>query len=163
MSGIPMDLEEQLKELVANGNKIAAIKLYRETTGVSLSEAKEVVDTIALGSPPNLSTPGQADKPDSFLENRIKNLLAERKKIEAVKVYREAYNCGLKEAKDAVDLIQADMRREGYSTTSSIPVTNNDPFAEDTQRNRRFLVLTFAIVLLVIAGAAFLLLAGNGF
>ena len=162
MSGIPVNLEEQLKELVAKGNKIAAVKLYREATGVGLREAKEVVDTIALGSPLNLSNPGQAEEPDPFLENHIKSLLAERKKIEAVKVYREAYNCGLKEAKDAVDLIQAEMRREGYSSTPSMPAISNDPFAEDTQRNRMFLIFFIAILLLVIAGAAFFFFAGSG-
>jgi ribosomal protein L7/L12 len=163
MSGIPMNLEEQLKELVAKGNKIAAVKLYRETTGVSLREAKEIVDTIALGSPINLSVPEQDDGPGPFLENRIKSLLAERKKIEAVKLYRETYNCGLKEAKDAVDYIQAEMRRKGDSDMPAMSAFSSDPFAEDTQRNRRFMAIVLAIVVIVIGGIAFIFLTGNGF
>ena len=96
-------------------------------------------------------------EPDAFLENRIKRLLAERKKIEAVKVYREAYNCGLKDAKDAVDLIQAEMRREGYSNLPSTPAISDDPFAEDTQRNRSCLILAIALSLVLLGGLAFFL------
>jgi ribosomal protein L7/L12 len=32
--------------LVRQGNKIGAIKLYREKTGVSLAEAKAVIDNM---------------------------------------------------------------------------------------------------------------------
>ena len=163
MSGISANQEEQIKELAAKGEKIAAIKLYRETTGVSLAEAKDTVEAITAGMPVNFPAPPQVGDPDPFLENQIKRLLAERKKIEAVKIYREAHNCGLKEAKDAVDRIQAEKRSEGYSNMPPAPAISTDPFAEDAQRNRRFLVLAFALVLIVIAGLAFFFLMGNGF
>jgi ribosomal protein L7/L12 len=163
MSGISANQEGQVKELANQGNKIAAIKLYRETTGVSLAEAKDAVEAIIAGIPVTFPAPVQVSDPDPFLENQIKRLLAERKKIEAVKMYRDAYQCGLKDAKDAVDLIQAEMRREGYSTMPSTPAISDDPFAEDTQRNRRFLVIAFALILVVIAGLAFFFLTGNGF
>jgi ribosomal protein L7/L12 len=162
MSGISANQERQIKELAAEGNKIAAIKLYREATGTSLREAKEAVEAIMDGPPVTFPTPTRVGDPDPFLENQIKRLLAERKKIEAVKIYREAYRCGLKEAKDAVDLIQAEMRREGYSGTLPTPVISDDPFAEDAQRNRQFLVLAFALVLVALAGLAFFFLRGNG-
>jgi ribosomal protein L7/L12 len=163
MSGVSTDQEGQIKELAAKGEKIAAIKLYRETSGVSLNEAKNAVDAIMRGEAVISPVPVQVGDPDPFLENQIKRLLAERKKIEAVRMYREAYRCGLKEAKDAVDLIQAKMRREGYSSTLPTPAISDDPFTEDTQRNRRFLVLAFALMLVVIAGLAFFFLTGNGF
>jgi len=163
MAKIDQTTEQQIMEMMATGNKIAAIKLYRERTGASLAESKEAVEAMQPGVFVNPTSYAQAREPDPFLENQIKRLLSERKKIEAVRVYREAYHCGLKEAKDAVDLIEAEMHREGYSSMPSTPVIGNDPFAEDAQRNRRLLVLTFAIVLLAIAGAAFLFWAGNGF
>ena len=81
-----------------------------------------------------------------------------------LKAYREAYNCGLKEAKDAVDAIEMQLRMGGYSSMPSAPaIREDDPFAEDTQRNRRFMALVLAIVVIVIGGIAFLFLAGNGF
>ena len=40
--GIP----QEVVDLAQSGNKIQAIKLYRERTGVGLAEAKDVVDGI---------------------------------------------------------------------------------------------------------------------
>jgi len=163
MPSISTHQKTQIRALIDKDEKIAAVKLYREITSVGLKEAKDAVEAIMRGEAITPPAPAQVGEPDAFLENRIKRLLAERKKIEAVKIYREAYNCGLKEAKDAVDLIQADMRREGYSNVPSMPAISNDPFAENTQRNRRFLILVFAIVLIFLAGVVFFFLAGNGF
>jgi large subunit ribosomal protein L7/L12 len=41
------------------------------------------------------------------LEERLRSLLAEGRKIEAIKVYREATGAGLAEAKDAVEALEA--------------------------------------------------------
>jgi ribosomal protein L7/L12 len=163
MPGISADQEGKIKELATRGNLIAAIKLYREITNASLVEAKDAVEAITRGALLTFPEPAQIGDPDPFLENQIKRLLVERKMIEAVRLYREAYRCGLKEAKEAVDLIQAQMRREGYSNMLSTPAVSNDLFAEETQRTRRFLVLAFALMLVVIAGLAFFFLRGNGF
>ena len=157
--------EEQIRTLISAGNKIAAIKLYRELTGVGLKEAKDAVEAMergeTIGEPVASFQAGIQN--NALLEEQIKQLLLKRQKIQAIRIYREAHNCGLKDAKDAVDAIEAQMRRERYSSAPSSPFTNNDPFAEETQRNRRFLYLVLAIVLIVIAGAAFFFLAGNGF
>ena len=164
MSGLTPDQEQQIKDTVSAGNKIAAIKLYREITGVGLAEAKDAVEAMQRGEPLNFQAPVQVGEPEPFLENRIKTLLSEQKKIEAIKIYREAYHCGLKEAKDAVDLIQAEMRREGYSTSMPVtPAINNDPFVEDTRRNRSCLILILAILLVASGVSAFFYLTGTGF
>jgi hypothetical protein len=39
-------LDKQLSELVRSGQKIEAIKLYREQTGIGLKEAKEYVERL---------------------------------------------------------------------------------------------------------------------
>jgi len=163
MSGLSTEQERQIRELIAREQKITAIKLYREATGSSLKDAKDAVDAMEMGAVIDFPAPAQVGDLDPFLENQIKRLLAERKKIEAVKAYREAYNCGLKEAKDAVDAIEMQMRMGGYSNMPSAPAISNDPFAEDTQRNRKFMALVLAIVVIVIGGIALLFLAGNGF
>ena len=46
MSGISVGQEEQIKELLTKGQKVAAIKLYREMMDISLKEAKDAVDAI---------------------------------------------------------------------------------------------------------------------
>jgi len=163
MYSLSIEQERQIRELIAREQKIAAIKLYREATGASLRDAKDAVDAMELRTKIDFPAPAQAGEPDTFLENRIKRLLAERKKIEAVKAYREAYNCGLKEAKDAVDAIEMQMRMGGTSSMPSAPAISNDPFAEDTQRNRSCLVFVAALLVLLIGGAVFLFLARNGF
>ncbi|MGB7873761.1 MAG: ribosomal protein L7/L12, partial [Anaerolineales bacterium] len=103
----------------------------------------------------NYSDSMQTGSSDAFLENRIKRLLAERKKIEAVKAYREAYNCGLKEAKDAVDAIEIQMRMGGYSSMPSTSTVSNDPFAEEAVGNRRRLIIF--VTLLLIAFSVFII------
>lgn len=42
---------KRIKELALSGNKIEAIKLFRETFGVGLKEAKDAVDGLAAGRP----------------------------------------------------------------------------------------------------------------
>lgn len=42
---------KRIKELALSGNKIVAVKLFRETFGVSLKEAKDAVDSLSSGRP----------------------------------------------------------------------------------------------------------------
>ena len=162
MPPISATQEQQLKEMAAQGNKIAAIAQYREISGVSLREAKDAVEALMHGAPVSLPVSLQDSEPDPFLENRIKRLLAERKKIEAVKIYREAHQCGLKEAKDAVDLIQAEMRREGYANMSSMPAMSADPFADEALENRRRMIIFVALLLVAAGGLALFFVLRSG-
>jgi ribosomal protein L7/L12 len=50
--GAPMDkpnadLEQQVRLLLDQGQKIAAVKLYKDQTGVGLAEAKQAVESLA--------------------------------------------------------------------------------------------------------------------
>jgi ribosomal protein L7/L12 len=49
--------------------------------------------------------------PRDELEARVVALLRDGNKIEAIKVFRQARGCGLREAKDAVEAIEARLRR----------------------------------------------------
>jgi ribosomal protein L7/L12 len=162
MSGISANQEQRLRELAAKGNKIAAIKLYREITNVGLKEAKDAIEAIMSGAPVVIPEAIQSSlQNDALLEEYIKRLLVERKKIEAVKLYREANHCGLKEAKDAVDLIQAGMRRDGYSSMPTTPAISNDPFAEDATSYRARLIVSVALALLILLAGTFFILRGS--
>jgi ribosomal protein L7/L12 len=44
--------DPEILRLMQAGNKIAAIKRYRELTGVGLAEAQQAVERIALGFSP---------------------------------------------------------------------------------------------------------------
>ncbi|MBI3866789.1 MAG: ribosomal protein L7/L12 [Planctomycetia bacterium] len=84
------------------GEKIQAIKIFREQTGVGLAEAKAAVEQIERTGPGPAVPPKAAD-----LEKQVLDLMAADRKIAAIKVYREQTGAGLKEAKDAVEALAA--------------------------------------------------------
>jgi hypothetical protein len=47
------------------------------------------------------------------LQEQVRSLLLQGKKIEAIRIYREASGLGLKESKDAVELIESNLRASG--------------------------------------------------
>jgi len=149
MPSLSPDQVQKIHEYIHNQQLIHAIKLYREAMGVGLAEAKDAVEAMARGEavkPPS----GTMDYDNPILEAKIQSMLANRQKIEAVKIYREEYGVGLKEAKDAVDRIEASMKRSGSSM--SIPyesAVGSDPFAENTDDNRRRMI-TLAVGLAVL-------------
>lgn len=109
-----------LRDLIATGRKIEAIKLYREQTNCGLKEAKDVIDAMdeamrngrpvsfpLVSSPP----PAQVASPDDQLA-QLHGMIFAGQKITAIKLYREATGVGLKEAKDAVEAMEANLRRE---------------------------------------------------
>lgn len=93
--------EDEIRELMASGNKIAAIKRYREATGVGLAEAKTAVEFMEAGG--SIPERIQADSPE--FAQQIVELLGRGEKIKAVKLHREQTGSGLKEAKEAVERI----------------------------------------------------------
>jgi ribosomal protein L7/L12 len=142
---------QQIHDYIHNQQLINAIKVYREATGVSLAEAKNAVEEMARDEYSKPAS-GVRDLDNPILESRIKSLLARRRKIDAVKIYREEYGVGLKEAKDAVDRIQATMKPSNSSTAYE-PAISADPFAND-ESNRRKIVLVMAVaVMLAVCGA----------
>ena len=113
MSEIPLETREQIVQEIAAGNKLRAIKLYREASGADLSSAKKFVEQLQVavasgsadgGSDASFSVPGMSDE----LVSEIVELLRRGDKIPAIKVYRDAIPCSLKEAKDAVEQIERD-------------------------------------------------------
>ena len=93
------DLEQRVRSVLEHGDKIEAIKIYREETGAGLAEAKSAVEALESGREPSIGD----GSVDSDLEAEVLRLLGERKKIQAIKLYRERTGVGLKDAKDAVE------------------------------------------------------------
>ena len=50
---------------------------------------------------------------DRSVQDQIRSVLLEGKKIEAIKIYREATGLGLKESKHAVEFVEAELRGSG--------------------------------------------------
>ena len=94
-------IENEIRQQLASGDKIAAIKRYREETGFGLAEAKAAVESLDAGG----SFTERVRPDDSELTDQIVGLLGRGEKIEAVKLYRNQFGGGLKEAKEAVERI----------------------------------------------------------
>ncbi len=97
-------LLDDIKAETAAGKKITAIKLYRDATDAGLAEAKEAVELIAAGKPP---PSGAAPSPSADAMREVSALITAGRKSEAIRVYRKAVGVDLKDAKDAVDALEA--------------------------------------------------------
>jgi ribosomal protein L7/L12 len=120
----------QLKELAAlarAGKKLEAIKLYRELFDVDLAQAKDAVEKIASGSvmmqfgEGGLVTPENTPlTPHGAQMQAIHQALQADNKIEAIRLFREMTGVGLKEAKEAIEQMQANQAVDfsAFATTS---------------------------------------------
>ncbi len=94
-----MNVDGAIQNAMRAGNKIEAIKLYKEKTGLGLKEAKENIEAMMRGDTPAWGTGATSVDVDTAIQNAIRA----GQKIEAIKLYREKTGLGLKEAKDAID------------------------------------------------------------
>src|SRR5579863_5313437 len=101
-------LESAIRLLLSQGEKIKAIKLYREQTGAGLAAAKNAVELIEKGERfPDSQAASYAGADTDDLETQVLELMELGQKIPAIKLYRERTGAGLKEAKDAVEDLAA--------------------------------------------------------
>lgn len=100
-------LDPELQALIAQDKKIEAIKRVREAGKVSLKEAKDYVESLAMGkTSPMTDLPTPTMPPTPALKAKVRELLAAGKKIEAIKMVRDESGMGLKEAKEYVEAIE---------------------------------------------------------
>jgi ribosomal protein L7/L12 len=109
----PQDLTAAIKGALLAGDKIGAIKLYRQQTGAGLAEAKEAVENLQAGFRQDggarvVVPPGTTGSQDQSAA--IREALFASQKIQAIKLYREQTKVGLAEAKKAVEKIEAQLR-----------------------------------------------------
>ena len=102
----------EIQRLIQSGQKIHAIKIFRENFGVGLKEAKDAVEAMEAGKSIDISglrvvasTPTIYQMDDEIL-TEIQRLARGGNKIEAIRRFRETFGVGLKEAKDAVEAIE---------------------------------------------------------
>jgi ribosomal protein L7/L12 len=96
------DVNPQVIEFMKAGQKIQAIKLYREQRGVGLKEAKDYVESL-LERKVDLILKHLGIDPNQGVDEKIMELMRAGQKIEAIKLYRKQTGVGLKEAKDYVE------------------------------------------------------------
>ena len=99
------ELATPVVALVAAGKKIEAVKFYREATGLGLKESLDAVEALIAGGTVADAGPLAPLAPPGT-DAEVVALLAQKKKIEAIKLYREIHDVGLKEALDAVEAME---------------------------------------------------------
>lgn len=103
------DLEEEIRQLLSSGNKIQAIKVYREKTGAGLAEAKDAVEALAAGGAfDGQALDGGALADDPELTDEVKELIGQGNAMLAIKLVRERTGRSLKKSKELVDQIGVD-------------------------------------------------------
>ena len=116
--------KDELLALIHSGQKIIAVKRYREIAGVGLKEALYAVTRLenveASGGGTKTQAAAVAPAGPAVDPKRIKQAeeaamaaLRDNNAIEAIKRYRQHTHLGLKEAKDAVDALSVVHRSNG--------------------------------------------------
>jgi ribosomal protein L7/L12 len=108
-AAVPASLSAEVKQLLAQGKKMEAIKLVRERTGAQLAEAKETVESMEEGRSPGRDGPMDVSamlRMAKELSPEVGRLLGQGRKVDAIKLIRERTGMGLKEAKDIVDRLE---------------------------------------------------------
>jgi ribosomal protein L7/L12 len=132
--------ENELRDLVARGQKIEAIKRVRELTGLGLKEAKDYVErlphvaTVFATEPRAETRVAPTVQLDSPTEGELRDLVARGQKIEAIKRVRELTGLGLKEAKDYVE------RLPQIVTLAAAPATEARADEREVEREARALL-----------------------
>jgi ribosomal protein L7/L12 len=94
------DLRLQLLSLLEQGQKIEAVKLCRERTGLGLKEAKDAVEALQRDGAWNHP---ERPAPAVGLDAELLKLLADGQKLPAIKLHRQQTGGGLKDSKDYVE------------------------------------------------------------
>ena len=94
-----------VQDALREGQKIEAIKRYRELTGLGLKEAKDAVEAL----PRQPLAPVAATRQDPAMDPEVRRLVQAGELVSAIARYRELTGLGLKESKDAVEALRDSM------------------------------------------------------
>ena len=83
-------------ELLATGPKIAAVKAYKDRTGVSLKAAKAAIDAVPVPTSSIISTSLE-------LTHAERQMVADGRPVSAIKAYRDRTGVDLRTAKATID------------------------------------------------------------
>eukprot|EP01132_Coremiostelium_polycephalum_P014068 gene14068-17102_t len=144
------DVESQIGQLLSKNKKIEAIKLVIDTTKCGLKEAKDFIDHYAAG--------WSADNAPVNTDQEILSLLAQGRKLEAVKLYKESSRAGLAESKDYVEALWEQHQSSAGSAVSKSRDTQIDQLVLNQQGTRPVKRISNKVILAIIAILAILLL-----
>ena len=92
-------LPDNVAAALKRGNKLEAVKLLRDATGLGLQEAKDTVESAQAGT--DDFKPASDNLPT--MSAQVNAAIQQGKKLEAIRLFREENGVDLKEAKDAIE------------------------------------------------------------
>ena len=95
--------QAEVLRLIHAGRRVEAVKVLREQTGLSLLEAKQAVDALAVGGSWSPGPPAPGKGVDDAVRAEAARLLHRGEKIQAIKVVREHTHMSLADAKRYVE------------------------------------------------------------
>ncbi|MFC4602782.1 hypothetical protein [Rhodococcus kronopolitis] len=110
VAGLDYETRDRIERLVADHQRMHAIRVLQERSGLGLSDAKAAIDAVVRGEwkptagpdagPP---TPGARTGKWSDLEPTLRTLKNEGKAAKAIAILRDSTGMGLQEATQAVE------------------------------------------------------------
>ncbi|MBC8100540.1 MAG: hypothetical protein H7Y11_13945 [Armatimonadetes bacterium] len=103
--------DPEIQQAIADGQKVAAIKLYRDLTATSLSESKAAIEFLIAYPEVDLRLKPDDAKPknnlrESPLDAGIRNLVRQGRKWEAVQAYRDFTGAELNDATAEIERLE---------------------------------------------------------
>jgi ribosomal protein L7/L12 len=113
----------EIQALLRQGQKITAIKVYREVFAVSLAEARHAVELLDGGTPLRMPEPEPTPPviPAPQL-SEVRALAEGGRKIDAIRIYRELTGASLVDAKSAVEAMVPDSPAAPAPAPRQVPV-----------------------------------------
>lgn len=141
------DIQQQALSLIANNQKIAAVKLIMDHAHCGLKDAKDYADELQAGVHKPITNPAD-------LNGQLLAILSQGNKLNAIKCYKDATGAGLAESKDYVEKLmqnpvvtnvaQQNRDTDIKNIISGNAIENNGPL-------KSFLVKLIIIILIAIA------------
>ena len=159
MSNPPISLPDNVLSALVKGDKMQAIRLLREQTGLGLHQAKDAVESYvphddAQGNHPafNHST-ASGDLPHMVVAAWQRG-----HKVEAVRLLREQTGLGLKEAKETLEAAHIPANATGFAEPAPMASATTSPGAVPNTGGRTMWV----VGAVVLAALAYYFLVGPG-
>lgn len=104
-------VKDKVKEFIAKGQKITAIKYLREQYPLSLQDAAHWVDFLSGETKVKPSAfPAQDSHPlTAVAKKKVKSLIHKGKYTEAIKYLRDEYQLSLEQSKQLIDLVASEL------------------------------------------------------
>ena len=159
MSHPPISLPDNVLSALAKGDKMQAVRLLREQTGLGLHEAKAAVESYVPNEDGHDSHRAfHHSTASGDLPHRVVAAWQRGHKVDAVRLLREQTGLGLKEAKDTLEAAHIPANATGFAEPAPLASATTSPGAEPKTGERTMWV----VGALVLAALAYYFLVGPG-